>query len=119
MSGNSRLTDNLKRMRGFYPEVEVAADMTYKDEYINNSFFAIGHFAAKGHTVNYLYHLMSYHYPGQEPEMTYCFSVTDETEKKYRQFSKAYKFSEIEIAKDRFSIRTPAGIWRAIWTASA
>lgn len=30
MSGNSRLTDNLKRMRGFHPEVDVAADMAYK-----------------------------------------------------------------------------------------
>lgn len=109
MSRLSRVTENVKNMKGFAPEVDVAGDMAYKDEYMNNSFFAIGHFITDGHTIDYLFHLMSYAYPGKEPEMTYCFSVTDETEGKYYQFSKAYKFSEIELATDRFYISTPAG----------
>ena len=109
MSKSSLLTANLKNMKGFAPDVDVVADMAYKDGYINNSLFAIGHFDVKGHTIDYLYHLMSYAYPGKEPEMTYCFSVTDETEKKYYQFSHAYPFSEIEVATDKFSIKTPAG----------
>ena len=109
MSRMSRVTENLKNMKGFAPEVDVAGDLPYKDEYMNNSFFAIGHFDVDGHTIDYLYHLMSYAYPGKTPEMTYCFSVTDETEKKYYQFSKAYKFDEIKLATDRYYIGTPAG----------
>lgn len=41
--------------------------------------------------------------------MTYCFSITDETDKKYYQFSHAYKFSEISVATDKYEIKTPAG----------
>lgn len=109
MSRNTLLTENLKNMDGFHPDVDVVKDLPYKDDYINNSFFAIGHFVSEGHTLDYLYHLMSYAYPGKEPEMTYCFSITDETDKKYYQFSHAYKFSEIEVATDRYFIQTPAG----------
>ena len=109
MSKNSVLIENLKTMKGFHPDVDVAADMTYKDDYLSNSFFAIGHFEADGHLLNYLYHIMSYVIPGQVPEMTYCFSITDETEKVYYQYSHAYSFSEIEVSTDRFYIKTPAG----------
>lgn len=109
MSKDTLLTENLKNMEGFNPDVDVVKDLPYKDEYINNSFFAIGHLVSEGHTLDYLYHLMSYAYPGKEPEMTYCFSITDETDKKYYQFSHAYPFSEITVATDEYEIKTPAG----------
>lgn len=110
MSKNSLLTENLKNMDGFHPDVDVVKDLPYKEDYANNSFFAIGHFVSDGHTLNYLYHLMSYAYPGKEPVMTYCFSITDETDKKYYQSSKIYPFSDIKLSRDVYLIETPAGI---------
>lgn len=109
MSKNTLLTENLKNMKGYHPDVDVVKDLPYRDDYMNNSFFVIGHFVSDGHTLDYLYHLMSYAYPGKEPEMTYCFSITDETDQKYYQYSHAYKFSEIAVATDRYEIKTPAG----------
>lgn len=109
MSKHSLLSENLKSMRGFHPDVDVMGDLPYKPEYINNSFFAIGHFQTDTDVVDYLYHIMSYAFPGKEPEFTYCFSVTNETTKEYYQYSHAYKLSEIEVADDVYSIRTPLG----------
>lgn len=109
MSKNSLLTDNLRNMKGFNPDVDVVKDLPYKDGYMSNSFFAIGHFDADGHTLNYLYHIMSYEFPGKEGEITYCFSVTDETTKEYYQYSHAYKMSETQIDYNSYSIVTPAG----------
>lgn len=113
MSRDSKLSENVKNMaltKGFAPEVDVSADMAYKDQYMNNSFFAIGHFAAKGHVIDYLYHMMSYVIPGSDaPIMTYCFSVTDETEKKYYQDSHVIPLSDMDAPTDRFALITKEG----------
>lgn len=109
MSKTELLTNNLKNMKGFHPDVDVVKDLPYREDYINNSFFAIGHFKADGDVIDYLYHIMSYAFPGKEPEFTYCFSVTNETTKEYYQYSHAYKESEIKVSKDTYFIETPVG----------
>lgn len=109
MSKSSLLTENLKSLEGFRPEVDVVADLPYKDEYMSNSFFAIGHFDVEGRTLDYLYHIMSYAFPGKEPEITYCLSVTDETAREYVQHSHAYPMSECEMGTDKYLVRTPTG----------
>lgn len=109
MLTKTKLTENLKNVLTAHRDVNVVADMPYKKEYAVNSFFAIGHFSAEGHLLNYLYHVMTCEFPGQAPYLTYCFSVTDETTNDYYQYSHAYSFDEIKISEDKFFISTPKG----------
>lgn len=109
---DTKLTENLRMMIGAKREVDVARDMAYKSEYAVNSFFAIGHFEAESHVLNYLYHIMGCNFPGQEPYMTFCFSVTDETTGEYHQFSHAYKMDEVKIGGADFCVETPKGFMR-------
>ncbi len=115
MGINSKLTENLNMMKVTSPDVDIVKDLPYKPDYTNNSFFAIGHAKSEGHVLNYLFHMMSYAYPGKEPEMTYCFSVTDETTKEYYQYSHAYKFDVVKAPADRYLIKTPKGTMSGTW----
>lgn len=105
----TKLTDNLQMMLMGNRAVDVVADLPYKPEYAVNSFFVIGHFESRGHTLNYLYHLMLSAIPGQDEYLTYCFSVTDETTGEYRQYSHDYAASEVNMDTERFNITTPKG----------
>lgn len=109
MSKNSLMSENLQSMQGYHPAVDVMADLPYKPEYMNNSFFAIGHFRTDTDVIDYLYHIMSYAFPGKEPEFTYCCSVTNETTGEYYQYSHAYPLHEIEVSDQVYSIITPCG----------
>lgn len=109
MGIDRKLTENLKLMMTHSPDVDVVKDMPYKHGYMANSFFAIGHAEAQGHLLNYLFHIMSYVIPGMEPEMTYCFSVTDESTGEYQQWSHAYPFPEVEFSAEEFLVKTPKG----------
>lgn len=109
MRDNIKLSENLKIMIGGKKEVDVAKDMPFKSDYAVNSFFAIGHFQVEGHVIDYLYHLMSCIFPGQDPYVTYCFSITDETSGEYHQFSHAYPLKEVKISENELRIETPKG----------
>ena len=110
MGLQSKLSENMKHLQGFKPEVDIVGDMAYKQGYMTNSFFAIGHFLSDGHTIDYLYHLLSYVIPGQEPVMASCLSITDETTGQYVQDCQLYPFSQMEIATDRFFLKSPTGV---------
>lgn len=105
----TKLTENLKNVLTARRDVDVVKDMPYKKDYACNSFFAIGHFDVKEHKLNYLYHIMTCEFPGQDPYVTYCFSVTDETTMEFYQYSHAYSFKEASVSEDTFSIKTPKG----------
>lgn len=109
MRANIKLTENLKTALYGKKEVDIIHDMPYKPDYAVNSFFAIGHFKAEEHTLDYLYHIMSCVFPGQDPYVTYCFSVTDETTGEYHQYSHAYPLSEVKLSEDELRIETPKG----------
>lgn len=61
------------------PAVDIHADLPCKPGYTVNSWFAIGHFQADGHTLDYLVHLMTLSVKGLVVGVDAAASVTDET----------------------------------------
>lgn len=55
-------TYQLKEPKALIPRVNIATDLAIKKDYSVNSWFAIGHVETDGHTIDYLYHLMSMSY---------------------------------------------------------
>ena len=106
------LTENLKRMRVTSPDVDIVGDMPYKEGWLLNSFFAIGHFCVKEDTIDYLYHLMTYEIPGMDSMMIYCFSVTNETTGEYEQFCETYPLAETTADPQEFRLITPNGFMK-------
>lgn len=103
------IMNNLPSMQGIQPAVAIDKDLVYKPDYVTNSFFAIGNFDSKGHQLNYLYHVMTFLIPGQEPTVTYCFSVTDETTGQYYADTKTYPLDQATISEDIFYFEVPEG----------
>ena len=102
------LCENIKNMKGISPAVDVRNDLIYKTEYVINSYFAIGHFEAKEHTLNYLFHIITMDSPGKEL-MGAMFSVTDETTKEYYSDVKVCPIDSNSISTDRFFLKAPNG----------
>lgn len=102
------LCENVKTMTGVSPVVDVRRDLVYKTDYMLNSFFAVGHFESRGHTLNYLFHIMTMGVPGSE-FATSIFSVTDETTGKYCDDTQIYTINGDNISADRFFLKAPHG----------
>ena len=102
------LCENLKTMKNINPAVDVRKDLVYKPEYMINSFFAIGHFEAKGHTLNYLLHMISMGNPGCE-FIASMFSVTDETEQKNYSDTQIFPINSETVSFDEFYLKAPHG----------
>lgn len=102
------LCENVKTMSGISPAVDVRNDLVYKTEYMINSFFAIGHFQAKGHTLNYLFHIIAMGNPGSEFAAS-MFSVTDETTKEYYADTKIFPINSETVSTDKFFLKAPNG----------
>ncbi len=104
------LLENLKETgKGVMPLVNVQEDLYFKKAFNVNSWFAIGHFEAQGHKLDYLFHLMVYHLPNQPALLNSCFSITDETTGWYCGEDKMIPLSEGEISESQFDIKTPHG----------
>ena len=102
------LCENVKNMADILPAVDVRKDLVYKTEYIINSYFAIGHFEAKGHTLNYLFHIITMDSPGCEVVGS-MFSITDETTKEYYADTKICPVNNETVSTDKFFMKTPNG----------
>lgn len=83
-------------------------DLAWKKECNSNSWFAIGHFNAEGHTLNFLYHLMIYPLP-TGALMNSVFSVTDETTGEYFGEDHFYPMEMVKMKEDGFGITVPDG----------
>lgn len=94
--------------KGIVSVLNPVEDLLWKKNSNSNSWFAIGHFEAEGHVLNFMYHLMIYPLPTGSV-MNACFSVTDETTKTYYGEDHFYSFDEIEILEDKFYIKVPNG----------
>lgn len=103
------VAENMKHMTGVRPMVDVVGDLPYKKEFMTNSFFSIGHFDVDGHLINYLYHLITFEFPGKEKLIASCFSVTDETDQKYYGDTKIYPVSQTVMETDHFELKAPGG----------
>lgn len=113
---NELLIDNLKKNinTGAFPAVNPINDFFVRDVSIN-SWFAIGHFECEGHTLNYLFHLMTMIRPNVPPVINSNLSITDETTGWYYADDKVYMIDEAEIkeigegADKKLSIKVPNG----------
>jgi len=111
MSGqlkNPLLTANLMTTpEGAVPAVGVLVDLAHKPGYTINSWFAIGHFESKGHTLNYLVHMMAFSIKGVVIAVDGAASVTDETTGWYGVQDKLYPIFRANIRSDRLLIKAP------------
>lgn len=95
------------------PAVDVWRDMAPNADYKCQSWFAVGHFVSEGHTLNYLYHVLTSvtDVPGIPATAVVSISVTDETSGKYYSDLQTYPLDAVKIAADRFSIQAPNSCW--------
>lgn len=105
MSNNEKLSVITK---GVEPLLNPQEDLNWKKDCNSNSWFAICHFEADGHLLNFMYHLMIYPLP-TGAVMNACFSVTDETTGEYYGEDHFYPFDQVQLSEDNFSIKVPNG----------
>ncbi len=90
-------------------------DLVYKKDYQTNSWFAVGHFEADGHLVNWLYHIIIIKM-GPLTSVDSNFSVYDETTGEYHYEDKIYNPLQCTIKEEDtsagkgFSVKCPMGI---------
>ncbi|GGN49337.1 putative secreted hydrolase [Actinoplanes campanulatus] len=92
---------------GAVPAVDVVADLACKPGYTLNSWFAIGHFQAEGHTLNYLVHMMALSIKGIVVGVDAAASVTDETTGWYGAQDTFYPIFRARARSDRLLVETP------------
>lgn len=61
------------------PRLDPYADLAWKKDFDNNSWFAIGHFEREGRLLNYLFHVMILRSPDGSGIVQSVVSITDET----------------------------------------
>lgn len=103
------LTNNIRSLsHGTEPLVDAIKDVNFKPDMAGNSWFWVGHFEVKGHILNFMYHVsvlsISKHIPLKM--VNSVLSITDETEKIYRQEDRFYKTKSGQIAKEGLQIHT-------------
>ena len=96
------------------PMVNPKTDLPFKKDYQANSWFAIGHFEAEGHLVNWLYHIIIPKF-GPVSFVDSNFSVYDETTGEYHYEDKIYPAFRCAIEEfdtpygKGFSVSCPMG----------
>lgn len=102
------LSSNLKTSpAGSAPAVDILADLAHKPGYTLNSWFAIGHFESRGHTLNYLVHLFALSIKGITVAVDSAASITDETTGWYGVQHNFYPVFRTDVRQDRLLIETP------------
>lgn len=105
----TRLTENLKTFsHGTEPLVEAAADVNMRPDKVGNSWFWVGHFDAKGHTLNFMYHVSVLQFSKFLPVrmINSVLSITDETGKIYRHEDRFYRAKRGQVAQKGLHIQT-------------
>ncbi|OZG67544.1 lipocalin family protein [Bifidobacterium eulemuris] len=110
------LTANLRTpMTGSNPMVDVEEDLANKPEYGLNSWFIIGHFTDRGHTISYLFHFMIMKVPVLGTKYVSVVSVTDHTTGYYYGEDKMYSAKDVTLDENGFGITMPNGYMRGTW----
>lgn len=108
LAKHALLTANLETPpAGSSPAVDVVADLPHKPDYTLNSWFAIGHFESKGHTLNCLVHLFALSIKGITVAVDSAASITDETTGWYDVQHKFHTMFRAEASTDRLLVKTP------------
>ena len=94
--------------KGIAPLLNPAEDLKEKEDSNSNSWFAICHCESRGHVLNFMYHFMIYPLP-TGALMNVCFSITDETARKYYGKDQFYPMAMTKMGKEPFSIQVPGG----------
>ncbi|WP_353816533.1 lipocalin family protein [Agromyces sp. SYSU T00266] len=93
---------------GASPEVDIASGLLPKGKDATfDSWFAIGHFEAEGHTISFLVHIMTLNANGVIVAVNGSAGITDETTGWVGATDVAYPAFRAKVAKDRLSLVTP------------
>lgn len=102
------LTKNLATTpMGAEPALDIAADLAHKRGYTLNSWFVIGHFESKGHTLNYLVHLFALSIGGITVGVDSAASITDETTGWYGVRHGFHPIFRSYARSDQLLVKTP------------
>lgn len=107
-TGRLLLTSNLKTPPvGATPAVDIVGDLPHKSGFTINSWFVIGHFESRGHTLNYLVHLLAISIKGVIVAVDSAVSITDETTGWYGVQHNVYPIFRASVSSDQMLIKTP------------
>lgn len=107
MTRNALIANAHTTPPGARPAIDIVNDLPMKRGYSVNSWFAIGHFEADGHVLNYLAHVIVMSVKGIPVALNSSFSVTDQTTGWYGSEDKLYAPWKGTFAADRFVVRAP------------
>lgn len=102
------VSESIGTIHGLIPVVHPIEDLFMKPEFPGNSWFAIGHCQADGHTFGYVYQLMTVPTDAGGMMLNDVLSITDETSGWYHGENRMFQISDVTFGRDRFSIETPS-----------
>lgn len=108
MSKRTSLTENIRNFRhGTEPIARPIEDMNILKGIPGNSWFWVGHFESKGHTLNFMYHISVLQFSQYVPVkmINSVISITDETGKIYRHEDRFYRVKSGQVASEGLSIK--------------
>lgn len=101
------LTENIKTFsHGTEPLVNAIEDVNILPDKTGNSWFWVGHFDTKGHTLNFMYHVSVLQFSKYLPVkmINSVLSITDETGRIYCHEDRFYKAKRGQVAKQGLHI---------------
>ncbi|MCI6915105.1 MAG: hypothetical protein MR799_06460 [Lachnospiraceae bacterium] len=87
---------------------EILKDLPYKEGFFNNAYMAFGQFKVAGHTMDYLFNLMSYNVLSDRTGWASYFVLLDETKNEQVEYGETYTKDSgtIMASTERLAIRT-------------